>query len=110
MHIYQKIYEFAASVGAFEGYVYQKAKSDLDMDILSNWVNNLVDAYNHLPADILGEFQSSCDQTIGRAIRSLIPELGEAQEVVGKLQKMVKGALPDSANDFQKEKWFMGHR
>ena len=76
------------------------------MEVLSNWVNNLVDAYHQLPADILDEFQSSCDQTLGRAIRSLIPEFGADQEVIGSLQKMVKGELPDSADDFQKTKWF----
>ena len=106
MHIYLKIYEFAASAGAFEGYVYQKTESDINVDVLSNWVNNLFDAYQQLPADILDEFQSSCDRTIGRAIRSLISALGETHAVIGQLQKMVKGELPDSADDFQKTKWF----
>ena len=106
MHIYKKIYEFAASAGAFEGYVYQKTKSDIDMDILSNWVNNLVDAYNYLPEDILGEFQSSIDQTLGRAIKSLLPVLGEKQVLLAQLKKMIKGQLPESPDDFQKEKWF----
>lgn len=106
MHIYQKIYEFAASAGAFEGYVYQKTKSDIDVDALSNWVNNLVDAYHQLPGDILNEFQFSCDQTLGRAIRSLISVSGEAQELIDKLKEMIKGELPDSADDFQKTKWF----
>ncbi len=106
MHIYQKIYEFAASAGAFEGYVYQKTKSDIDVDTLSNWVNNLVDAYHQLPADIIGEFQSSCDQTLGRAIRSLISVSGEAQALIDRLKEMIKGELPDCADDFQKTKWF----
>ena len=106
MHIYQKIYEFAASAGAFEGYVYQKTKSDIDVDTLSNWVNNLVDAYHQLPADIIGEFQSSCDQTLGRAIRSLISVSGEAHALIDRLKEMIKDELPDSADDFQKTKWF----
>ena len=106
MHIYQEIYEFAASAGAFEGYVYQKTESDMDVDVLLNWVNNLVDAYHRLPADILGDFQSSCDRTLGRAIRSLIPALGEERTIIDRLQEMVEGELPDSASDFQKTKWF----
>jgi hypothetical protein len=106
MHIYQQIYEFAASAGAFEGYVYHKTESDMDMDALLNWVNNLVDAHRQLPADIRGEFQSSCDRTLGRAMRSLISALGEEQEIIAKLQEIVKGELPDSADDFQKTKWF----
>jgi hypothetical protein len=89
-----------------EGYVYRKTRSDLDVDILLNWVNNLFDAYQYLPADVLGEFQSSCDRTLGRAIRSLVAEIGEKQEIIGKLQQMVQGELPDSADDFQKAKWF----
>ena len=106
MHIYQQIYEFAASAGAFEGYVYRKTKSDIDMDALLNWVNNLVEAHRQLPADIRGECQSSCDQTLGRAIRSLISALGEEHQIIARLQEMVKGELPDSADDFQKTKWF----
>ena len=106
MHIYQKIYEFAASAGAFEGYVYQKTTSDIDLDSLSNWVNNLVDAYHRLPADVLGEFQSSCDQTLGRAIGSLVSVSGEAPALIDRLKEMIKGKLPDSADDFQKTKWF----
>ena len=45
MHIYQKIYEFAASAGAFEGYVYRRTKAEIDIKALSNWVDNLLDAY-----------------------------------------------------------------
>ena len=106
MNIYQKIYEFAASAGAFEGYVYQKTKSEIDMDALSDWVNNLVDAYHQLPVDICAEFQPSCDQTLGRAVRSLISVSGEAQTLIDKLKEMIKGELPGSADDFQKTKWF----
>ena len=104
MHLYSKIYEFAASAGALEGYVYQKDK--VDTEALTNWVENLVAAYNHLPSEALDEFQSSLDQTIGRAIRSLSSALGQEHEIVHKLKSMVVGNLPDSANDFQKKKWF----
>ncbi|MGD9075838.1 MAG: hypothetical protein PVJ69_11560 [Desulfobacteraceae bacterium] len=104
MHLYSKIYEFAASAGALEGYVYQK--DEIDMAALANWVENLVAAYNHLPSEVLDEFQSSLDQTIGRAIRSLSSALGQEHEIVRKLKSMVVGNLPDSANDFQKKKWF----
>ena len=104
MHLYSKIYEFAASAGALEGYVYQKDKRD--MESLTNWVENLVAAYNQLPSEALAEFQSSLDQTVGRAIRSLSSALGQEHEIVPKLKSMVVGSLPDSADDFQKKKWF----
>ena len=78
MHIHQQIYEFAASAGAFEGYVYRKKKFDMDVAALSNWADNLLNAYHHLPATVVAEFQSACNQTLGRAIKSLIPVLGEA--------------------------------
>ncbi len=104
MHIYTKIYEFAASAGAFEGFVYRKKRSE--MGDLSPWVNNLAAAYHHLSSDVRNEFQSSLDQTLGRAIRSLVPELGEQDEMVLKLKSLVVGPLPKSSDDFHKEKWF----
>ena len=110
MHKYHQIYEFAASAGAFEGYVYRRAKNDMDATTLSNWADNLVEAYHHLPADVIGECQSGCNRTLGRAIKSLIAELGDEHPVLVKLQKIVKGDLPENPDDFQKEKWFMGHR
>lgn len=103
MYIYKKIYEFAASAGAFEGYVYHKKIDVIDMDALTNWVGNLVDAYENLPSDVRNEFQDSCDQTLGRAIRSVAPLLGDDHDVVIQLKSMVKGELPDSPDDFQKK-------
>ena len=110
MHIYQKIYEFAASAGAFEGYVYRKTKTNIDVAALLSWVDNLLSAYQRLPADALAEFQSACDQTLGRALKSLIPEFGEKHEVVSKLKKIVKGELPETPDDFKKQKWFQEQR
>jgi hypothetical protein len=106
MHIYQKIYEFAASAGAFEGYVYRRPRAEIDIKALLNWVDNLFDAYGHLTSEVRNEFQSSCDRTLGRALKSLVLELGQEHEVIAKLKKMIKGEMPDSADDFQKEKWF----
>jgi hypothetical protein len=94
MHIYQEIYEFAASAGAFEGYVYRRPEAEIDFKALSNWVDNLLDAYRHLAPDVLSEFQSA------------VFELGQEHEVIGKLEKMIAGELPDSADDFEKTKWF----
>ncbi|MDP6179189.1 MAG: hypothetical protein QGG48_04785 [Desulfatiglandales bacterium] len=105
MHIYMNIYEFAASAGALEGYVYHQ--KNLDMNALPNWVDNLVTAYQHLPPEALIEIQSSCDRTLGRVIRSLIAVLGEDREIIGKLKSMVMaGTVPESSDDFQKKKWF----
>jgi hypothetical protein len=75
---------------------------------LANWVENLVEAYQYLPADVIGECQSACDQTLGRAIKSLIAEFGEDYELISKLQHLVKGKLPKDPDDFQKEKWLQG--
>ena len=106
MHIYRKIYEFAASAGAFEGYVYRRSKAEIDTETLISWMDNLLDAYDDLSPEVLDEFQTSIDQTLGRAIKSLIFLFDERHELVNKLQKMVKGELPESPDDFQKEKWF----
>jgi len=106
MHIYQVIYEFAASAGAFEGYVYRRPEAEIDFKALSNWVDNLLDAYRHLTPDVRSEFQSACDRTLGRALKSIVFELGQEHAVIGKLEKMIAGELPDSADDFEKTKWF----
>ncbi len=106
MHIFTKIYEFAASAGAFEGYVY--LKEEVDMGAISNWVDNLVSAYQSIPTKTLNEFQTSLDKTIGRAIRSLTPLLGEGHEIIRSLRSMISGTLPATADDFQKVKWFEG--
>lgn len=104
MHIYAQIYEFAASAGALEGYVYHK--KEVDRVALPNWVDNLVAAYYRMPSEVLNEFQESIDFTLGRAIRSLMPILEEEHEIIMKLRSMVAGKLPQSADDFQKKKWF----
>ena len=104
LHLYTEIYEFAASAGAFEGYVYRR--EDLDQKALSNWVGNLVGAYGHLPAEVRREIQRSVDQTIGRAVRSIAGVLGEGHALVVQLGSLVRGPLPQSADDFQKRKGF----
>lgn len=104
MHLFKNIYEFAASVGALEGFVYRKEQ--LDTSALPKWVDNILAAYGHLPPDALKEIQESLDQTVGRAIRSLIPLMGEGHEIITKLRSMVQGELPTSPDDFEKTKWF----
>ena len=102
--MYKQIYEFAASAGALEGYVY--GKETLSEAVIAKWCNNLLIAYNLIPPEARKQFQTSCDQTLGRAIRSLLPLLGEDHETIGKLQSMIVGQLPSSADDFQKDKGF----
>ncbi len=104
MHLFARIYEFAASAGAFEGYVYHR--EELDMKALMNWVGNLKAAHALLPQEVLGEIQPSVDQTLGRALKSLIQVLGEGHSIVEKLRLMTKRRLPISPDDFQKEKAF----
>ena len=108
MHIYSKIYEFAASAGAFEGYVYKKKDVEElgDMDALSGWIDNIVGAYDHLPDEAIKLFQDSCDRTIGRAISSLTPVLGENHDFISKLKSIIKSSIPASPDDFNKRKWF----
>jgi len=104
MHLYTQIYEFAASAGALEGYVYHR--KDPDMRALETWVSNLKAAYALLTQDVLDPLQPSVDQTLGRASQSLVLSLGEKHDLVMKLRSMVKGELPASPDDFQKQKWF----
>ncbi len=60
MQLYTQIYEFAASAGAFEGYVYRKTEADVFM--LSRWVDHLVAAYRLLPP----EARDQCDDETRR--------------------------------------------
>jgi hypothetical protein len=109
MHLFTRIYEFAASAGAFEGYVYHR--EDLDMKAMVNWVGNLKAAHALLPQEALGEIQPAIDQTLGRAIQSLILRLGEGHSMVDTVRSMTRGRLPASPDDFQKEKAFKkGHQ
>ena len=98
MGIYQEVYDFAAKAGALEGYVYPKEK--VDLNYLPRWVDNLVNQYRSLPSEVREEFQGLCNGTLGRAIQSLLPSLGEDHEVIKKLKSIISGKLPLSPNDF----------
>jgi len=104
MHLYIQLYEFAASVGALEGFVYKRP--DLEAAIIEKWVENLEKAYPLLPEQVLKEIQAPLDGTLGRAVKSVAKALGEKHVLVEKLKAMVKGPLPSSPDDFQKRKWF----
>ena len=107
MDVHAAVYDFGASAGALEGYVYHKSSPDqLDMAALPIWVDNLCGAYRNLPAEAREAVQEGCDQTIGRAIRSLVSILGGDHELVCRLGTLVKGTLPGSPDAFTKEKWF----
>ena len=111
MDIFAAVYDFGASAGALEGYVYHKSDPDqLDLAALPVWVDNLCNAYRHLPVDARKSIQPGCDRTIGRAIRSLVPILGESHELVVRLAALVEGPLPDSPDAFDKQKWFQEYR
>jgi hypothetical protein len=102
MGVYSDIYEFAARAGAFEGYVYQR--KDLTANSLERWVDHLVEGYKAVPAEARSEFQNLCDGTIGRAIQSLILEIGEHHELIRKLKSLIVGKLPSSPDDFSRKK------
>jgi len=98
MGIYKKVYDFAAKAGSLEGYVYPREK--VDVSYLPRWSDNLVAQYWDLPPEVREEFQGLCDETLGRAIQSLLPILGEDHEVIKKLKTLVRGKLPSSSDDF----------
>ena len=102
MGVYSDIYEFAARAGAFEGYVYQR--KGLTPDSLERWVDHLVEGYKTVPLEARKEFQGLCDGTIGRAIQSLIPAIGEDHGIIKKLKGMTVGKLPSSPDDFSRKK------
>jgi len=98
MGIYKEVYDFAAKAGALEGYAYPKEK--VDLGYLPQWVDNLMSDDRSLPSEVREELQGLCNGTVGRAIRSLLPSLGEDHEVIKKLKSVISGNLPSSPNDF----------
>jgi hypothetical protein len=102
MGVYSDVYEFAARAGAFEGYVYRKEK--LELGSLDRWVEHIVVQYKVIPPEVRSEFQDLCDGTIGRAIQSLIPLLGENHEIINKLKSLTVGKLPSSPDDFLRKR------
>jgi hypothetical protein len=104
MDLYFQLYEFAASAGAYEGYVYHTDR--VDVKYLPNWTRHLKEAYELLPQEVKDSIQPSLDKTIGRAIKSVSKILGDDHDVVKDLKTMVKGPLPSSPNEFEKKKWF----
>jgi hypothetical protein len=104
MEMITKVYEFGASAGALEGYVYHR--EDVDMKTLPNWIGHLRTAYGLFPENVLKQIQPSIDQTLGRALRSLVSLLGKEHELVLSVKAMTKGPIPDSPDTFQKRKWF----
>jgi len=95
---YRLLYDFAAKVGALEGYVYQKEK--VDPRYLPAWVDHVVEGYQGLPSEAKDEFQDLCDATLGRTIASLLPLVGEEDDVIRKLRSLTRGPLPSSPDDF----------
>jgi hypothetical protein len=100
MKRYRDVYDFAAGAGALEGYVYQKG--DTDIGDLSVWAGRLESQYRSFPPEIVEEFQDLCDRTLGRAIRSLTPRLGEDHPVIARLRGMTRGELPTTPDDFER--------
>ncbi len=102
MKTYREIFEFAASAGALEGYLFKKehvAAGELD-----DWVHNLVKQYHGFPPQTRGHFQASLDRTAGRAVHSLANLLGSDHPHVRSLKSMIVGELPASFQDFAEEK------
>lgn len=104
MDLYLQVYEFAASAGAFEGYVYRR--ESMDMQATRKWLDNLKKAYILIPDQILPRLQPSIDQTLGRALKSVTGLLGADHDFALQIKGMIKGPVPESPDAFKKEKWF----
>jgi hypothetical protein len=59
--------------------------------------------YLKLPAEVKSEFQDLCNGTIGRAIQSLLPVLGEDHDVIRKLRSIVTEDAASSPDDFRRQ-------
>lgn len=107
MHLYTQIYEFSASLGALEGYVYhKKSLAEMDEKALDVWTGHLIDAYGLLPGDVLAEIQPAMDLTLNRAISSFEAILDHDHPFLRRLHAMLGERKSMSPDDFQKKKWF----
>ena len=102
MNIHREVFEFAASAGALEGYLY--TKENLVSKELDDWIYNLLKQYENFPPEVRDHFQDSLDRTLGRAVHSLAPLLGSNHPHVVALKSMIKGEMPASSHDFDREK------
>ena len=102
MDIQRELYEFAASAGALEGFVYMK--DEVDPAHIENWIKNLVKQYGNLPEGTKTLIQPGLNRTIGRAVHSIIPAIGETHPLSQALRSIIQGDIPDSASDFSREK------
>jgi hypothetical protein len=100
MDLYAELYDFAASAGALEGYVYKNDR--IDPAYLPKWTANLRKQYDALPEEVREAVQAMCDKTIGRAVLSLRAAIPDDHEAMGNLRSMIKGPLPESPDDFDK--------
>ena len=100
MSICRDVYDFAAKAGALEGYVYPK---EMEISYLPAWVDHVVQGYEMLPEEAREEFQDLCNGTVGRAIQSLLPALGEDHQVIRKLKSIVTDELVSSPDDFRRK-------
>jgi hypothetical protein len=100
--LYREIYEFAASAGALEGFVY--SRRELEAGQLDNWIHHLGKQYLDISENVRNSFQPCLDRTLGRAVQSLIPILGPEHEHIIALKQLIVGEMPASPFDFEKEK------
>ncbi|HSH70054.1 MAG TPA: DUF120 domain-containing protein, partial [Deferrisomatales bacterium] len=61
----REIYEFAASAGALEGFVFERP--GLEAAAVDNWIRNLSAQYRDLPPGTRETFQPALNRTLGRA-------------------------------------------
>ena len=102
MEQFRQLYDFAASLGALEGYVFPGR--DLDPASLDDWIANLARQYAGLPEPMREAIAPALSRTAGRAVHSLTPLLGEGHPHVARLREMITGEPPRSHDDFEKEK------
>ena len=100
MELAREIYDFGAHAGSLEGYVYGWINAD--PEYLPGWSQNLVKEYQALPEKVMAEIQPALDGTLGRAVGTIVRQLGEDHVVVKNLMGMIKGKLPLSPDDFSR--------
>lgn len=83
MTAYEQFFKFAAKAGSLEGYLYERER----IEPLTNWVNNIDQAYHQLPQNVREEIKEEYAVVLTRILSN--GEEVMAEEIKSKLNSML---------------------
>ena len=87
MGLSRDLFNFSAKVGCLEGYLYER--KDADTSTLPNWVGNIENMYQNLPAEVKRDFLKDYKDILEKILQSSGKILGKEDRVLTKLESMI---------------------